>query len=120
MEPRAQTHSTQTNGKDQTGSFRANRAWGAFRRVFYALAWPAFALLRFGRLLGNWPRGVPELPSRAKLAPTLLAGFVADAAGQAVGFLSGAGDAGVRMLRFEFDRAAHVRASERALLEAGA
>jgi hypothetical protein len=43
---------------------------------------------------------------------------MADAVGQACGYLAGAGDAGARMLRFEFARASHVQESERTLLEA--
>ena len=83
------------------------------------MTWPAIALLRWLRMLAAWPSGVAELPGPSRLAPTLLVGLLFDAAGQAFGYLAGVGDAGARMLRFEFGRAAHVRPDERVLLEGG-
>jgi len=97
---------------------RAQR-WRAARRGGYALAWPAIALLRWLRALAAWPAGVPGLPGRARLAPALLAGFAADALGQAAGYLAGAGDAAARLVPFELGRAAGLRPAERALLGAG-
>ena len=64
-----------------------------------------------------WPDAAPGLPGRTRLAPTLLVGFAADAAGQALGYLAGAGDAPARLLRFEFARTSHVSAADRSLLD---
>ncbi len=94
------------------------RAWSAAKRAVYTLGSPAIPFLRWVRLLADWPGEVTGLPSRWRLAPALLVGLVADAAGQALGFAGGPGQASRRMLPFEFERAAHVRAEERTLVEA--
>ena len=60
-----------------------------------------------------WPRAVD--PARWRLAPMLVAGLAVDAAGQAVGYLFGSGDAVGRLARFEFGRSAHVTDEDRRL-----
>jgi glycosyltransferase involved in cell wall biosynthesis len=92
------------------------RSWSASRKLAYAAAWPAIALVRLVRMLSQWP-GSGAVPPRRRILPTLLAGLVADAAGQGAGYLAGAGGAARAMPRFEFQRVAHVRAAERTLLE---
>jgi hypothetical protein len=94
------------------------RSWSAARRAVYTLGSPAIPFMRWVRLLLDWPRDVQGLPSRWRLAPALLGGLVADAAGQALGFARGAGQASQRMLPFEFARAPHLRPEERSLVEA--
>jgi len=94
------------------------REWSVARRALYVLAWPAIPFVRLARRIAGWPSDVTALPGRWQLAPTLLLGLFADAAGQALGFANGAGEAGARMLRFEFGRGPHLRSAERHLVEA--
>jgi len=89
------------------------RAWSRPRRFLYAGAWAAIPFVRALSLFTNWPRSVPDLPSPARLGSLLLLGLVADAAGQGLGYLIGAGAAPTRLLRFEFNRAPFVQADER-------
>jgi hypothetical protein len=79
------------------------RKWSTGRRLVYGALWPLIGALRWIRLLCAWPSHAPGLPSRTRLAAPLLTGLMADAVGQACGYLAGAGDAGARMLRFEFE-----------------
>jgi hypothetical protein len=93
------------------------RDWPLSRRLVYAAAWPLIPLVRLGRMLASWP---PGAPSRARLAFVLLAGLVADGAGQALGYLAGRGQSARRMARYEFERSEHVRAAERYTTTQGA
>jgi glycosyltransferase involved in cell wall biosynthesis len=88
------------------------RTWPVAKRVLYAAAWPSIAIVRFARLLSAWPA---VAPSATRLGPVLFAGLVADAAGQGLGYLAGAGRAGKRMARYELNRPRHVRRAERVL-----
>jgi hypothetical protein len=90
--------------------------WSVARRLAYALLWPLIPIVRLKRILGEWPGKASGMPGRVRLIPTLLLGLVLDGAGQATGYLMGAGESTARMLPFEFERERHVVAREHALL----
>ncbi len=85
--------------------------WPTGRRLCYGAGAPLIPFVRLYRLLRSWPPAVA--PGRWRLAPVLAAGLAVDAAGQAAGYLLGAGDAVGRLAPFEFGRAAHVTAEDR-------
>lgn len=86
--------------------FAATRAmpWPWWRRVAFAAASPLVPLVRLRRHLGQ-ARGAGWTVSRvARLAPTLLAGLVADGIGQGIGSLAGAGQSRATLVAWEFYR----------------
>jgi len=74
--------------------FAARRAasWPVWRRLAYALAWPALAVVRFGRVMRAAVR-VGEQRRLFQLVPVSAVLVVCDGVGQAVGYLAGSGNA---------------------------
>lgn len=92
---------------------RANAGgWGPLRRLAYAGASPLIPLVRYARLRRELFAG-PGAPSERRLGPLLLLGLVFDAAGQALGFATGAGRSRERLATFEMDRVDHLNAADR-------
>lgn len=85
--------------------FAADRrvGWAPWRRAVYILGSPAIPLLRLRRALADLRRGGG--PHRA--IPPLLAGLLASAAGEAVGYSIGSGAQDPRIFLVELDREAY-------------
>lgn len=98
-------------GRLAAGSRASMERFSPLKRAIYTAASPLFPLLRLRTLRGKLGESGP------RVFPSLLAGLLLDAAGQALGFAFGPG-AKTRdgLARFEFDRVRHVRADERNLL----
>ena len=88
--------------------------WSKARRWMYVAASPLFPALRLRAL---WPvlRRHPDRPSLLRLAPLLSLALLADALGQATGFLFGAGSAARDTGFYDLDRRMFLTASDRAL-----
>ena len=87
--------------------------WSRGRRMLYAVASPAFPLLR---LRAMWP-GLRAHPARAEMpviAPLLALALVLDAVAQATGFAFGAGRSAVNAGLYDLDREPHLDAADRA------
>lgn len=96
------------------GARRAAEAqWPGWKRAAYAVLSPLIPLVRYWRmraeLFGNADPAITE----AKYGWALFVGLVFDAAGQAVGYLNGAGGAPQRLAVFEMDRLSHLTAYDR-------
>lgn len=94
--------------------------WGLPKRAVYAVASPLYPLIRFrqiwGQVLGH-PSHRPLLP---RVLPALAGALIADAAGQAVGYIRGAGRAVDILADFEAERMPHLISADRStLLEDG-
>ncbi|MCZ2837702.1 hypothetical protein [Modestobacter sp. VKM Ac-2985] len=93
---------------------RRQERWPAAKRVLYAVAAPLIPAVRFRRI-----RAEHLAPGRehARLFPRALPGMIAalvlDAAGQALGYLRGAGRAPEVLAVFEMDRMQHLRRRDR-------
>jgi hypothetical protein len=94
--------------------FAAGRArrWTRARRLAYALAFPAFPLLRLWRVVGH-----ARAAGRAGVLPRALApaavGLVVQAAGEAAGYLAGSGGSLRAMTEYEVRRLDHLAPGER-------
>lgn len=86
--------------------FAATRAlpWPAWRRMAFALASPLVPLVRLRRHVAHARQAGWALPRIAGLVPTLLLGLAADAIGQGVGMLAGAGRSRATLVAWEFHR----------------
>ena len=94
--------------------------WGWVKRAVYAVASPLYPLIRFrqiwGQALGH-PSHRSLLP---RVLPALSGALIADAVGQAVGYLTGAGRSVTTLADFEAERMPHVVVADRStLLEDG-
>lgn len=87
-----------------------SEGWGLGRRVLYALTFPLIPALRLARLFTGDRR-----PSLGRL-PAYAVGYGLDAAGQAVGYLIGAGKSLERLEAFEIDRFRHLVERDRKAL----
>jgi hypothetical protein len=101
------------------GASRA-RAWGPGRRLLYAAASPLIPAVRLWRCLREMRRLGRAAPSPIRLGPLLALGLTMDGAGQAMGYLFGAGGAVERVARFEFHRFRHVPEADRRAAQAAA
>jgi hypothetical protein len=105
------------------GSFHAGRVyaaarardWSRARRLLYAGAWPLLPLVRLARLLASWPQ-VEGMPGPLQLAPRIAVAFLADGAGQGLGYLTGSGASTDRLARFELGRVSQLSGAEGATL----
>jgi hypothetical protein len=87
--------------------------WSRGRRLLYAVASPAFPLLRLRAL---WPRlrAHPERRVLPRIAPLFALALVLDAFGQALGFALGAGQSARRAGRYDLNRWPYLCAADRA------
>jgi hypothetical protein len=87
--------------------------WSRARRIGYALASPAFPVLR---LRAMWPilRSHAARAEMPRIAPLLALVLVLDAFSQAVGFALGAGRSAVQAGIYDLDREPHLNAADRA------
>lgn len=88
--------------------------WSAAKRAAYAAGSPLIPLVRLRRFKRDLFDEGPHGALWKRVAPASLFGFVADAAGQAAGYLAGAGDAPHQLAEFEFHRMRHVTEADRA------
>lgn len=95
--------------------YAANRAadegWGLGKRGAYAALSPLIPVVRYVRMRKDLFAG-SDL-SEVKMGPWMFLGLVFDAAGQAAGYLKGAGGARDSLATFEMDRADHLSAADR-------
>lgn len=102
------------NGR-QFAAVRASE-WGRSRRLIFGLAAPLIPWVRAWRLcrfLGG--KGADATPWG--VLPTLLVGLHVDAAGQALGYLAGAGCAVEQLADYEFERTDFVRKDDHVRIE---
>lgn len=93
---------------------RAQQSWSPVKRWIYAVAAPLIPIVRFRRLHAeHLAPGCAHHRLSRRILPGLLAALVMDAAGQAAGYLRGAGRAPAVLAVFEMDRMQHLRASDR-------
>jgi hypothetical protein len=97
--------------------FAGNRAmgWPFWKRAIYTAGSPALPFLRTGRALRDLRRARAAQPLPV-LATTLFWLLAANAAGELVGYLFGAGDAMQRLTRHEFDRKIYLTPRDQALM----
>jgi hypothetical protein len=80
------------------------RRWSRHRRLAYALGGPLIPLVRFKRILGR-VRDVDGLAQRwARVLPAVAVGLCVDGAGEAVGYVLGAGNSPRSLADLEFRR----------------
>ncbi len=86
--------------------FAATRAldWSRMHRLAFALAAPLVPFVRMARHVAQgWRAGLPRI-LLVRMVPVLFAGLACNAAGEAVGALTGAGTSRAKMLAWEFHR----------------
>ena len=88
-----------------------SRSWRWWKRAIYFLGAPAIPVVRFVRIVRSDIR-FPPRPAHWQILLVLCADLLADAAGQAAGYLSGAGAAGEFLVKYEYDRSRHITADE--------
>jgi hypothetical protein len=77
--------------------------WGWPRRILYALSWPVIAMVRLPRVVGDARRaGRGEILLR--ILPAILAGLLASAFGEFLGYLGSIGNAQALLLEVELYR----------------
>jgi hypothetical protein len=95
----------------------AGADWSIVKRLLYAVAFPLIPLVRLWRLFeDHLAAGRPHHHLFPRVIPALLVALFADAAGQAAGYLRGAGAARGVLAVFEMDRLHHLTAADRRLL----
>ncbi len=78
------------------------RDWTPLRQAVYSLGSPLIPLVRFKRL---WPSvGRAQVPFVGRLCAALMFALSIDAAGQCVGYITGAGRAAQKLARLEYHR----------------
>ena len=97
------------------GAERAQEGgWGLPKRLAYAAAWPAIALVRLRRFHAeHLAGGRPHAHLWPRVLPGLVAALLLDALGQAAGYLRGPGRALDVLAVFEMDRVQHLSAADR-------
>lgn len=94
--------------------------WGWPKRLVYAGAAPLYPLIRFRQIWGQTLSHPSHRFLVPRVLPALSGALIADAIGQAVGYLSGAGQAVDTLADFEAERMPHIVVSDRnTLLESG-
>lgn len=93
---------------------RRQQGWSPGRRCLYAAAFPLIPLVRFRRIYAeHLAPGCAHHRLARRILPGMIAALVVDAAGQAVGYLFGAGRAPEVLAVFEMDRMQHLRRRDR-------
>ena len=95
------------NGRAFADTRSAN--WSLPRRLAFAAGSPLIPFVRLGRTLGHARRLARGPGFLARLVPTLCVGLAFDAAGQMIGYATGAGAAYEKMAEFEWHRMQHTR-----------
>ena len=90
-------------------------AWSTARRIIYAGGSPLIPLLRLRRVLSELRRARAGRARITRVLPLMAMILMVHAAGEAAGYLFGAGDTRDRYSEFETRRDRYVRAAERAL-----
>ncbi len=78
--------------------------WPRRRRAAYAAGAPLIPLIRLGRILSLARERRPAVDRRPAVLALVFVGLVLEAAGEAVGYVVGAGDVEARLVRFELHR----------------
>ena len=98
--------------------YAASRAratkWSIFRRLLYICGMPLIPFVRLKRVLRHIFRSGREHELLPDILPALSIGLVADAFGQLMGYVFGAGDAAQHRVSFELNRYRHVTEQDRA------
>ncbi|WP_299958629.1 glycosyltransferase family 2 protein [uncultured Modestobacter sp.] len=93
---------------------RRQERWSAVKRVLYAAAAPLIPVVRFRRIHAeHLAPGRAHAQLSRRVLPGMVAALLFDAAGQAAGYLRGAGRAPDVLAVFEMDRMQHLRRSDR-------
>ncbi len=96
------------------GARRATEAlWPVWKRAIYAAMSPLIPLVRYHRMRTELFTDADPAVTEAKYGWAVLVGLIFDAAGQAAGYLYGAGNAPQRLAVFEMDRLSHLTAYDR-------
>ena len=88
-----------------------SRSWSWWKRAIYFLGAPAIAVVRFVRVV-RIDIPFPRRPVYWQILLVLCADLFADAAGQAAGYLFGAGAAGEFLVKYEYNRSRYITADE--------
>nr|WP_281373797.1 glycosyltransferase [Parvularcula dongshanensis] len=92
----------------------ADGRWPIWKRAAYAGLSPLIPAIRYRRLRQElFGPARPNVTER-RFGPALLLGLAFDAAGQAAGYLAGAGGSAERLETFEMDRIQHLNPKDRA------
>jgi hypothetical protein len=78
--------------------------WPWYRRAVFTIASPGIPFLRFSRIQKNINRNNVSSRLYWRLLPALIVGLILDGIGQIVGYAAGIGDAGEKMVYYEFHR----------------
>jgi hypothetical protein len=78
-------------------------SWPILKRLVYVIASPGIPWLRLWRTR-KYIKTHPESSERLPLMFLILAGFIIEACGNAVGFISGVGDANQKIAQYEYHR----------------
>lgn len=125
LEPAARTHHANVSsftsalglhfqrGRILAAQHAARETWPNWRRRLYAAAMPLFPLMQLRRIAPELRRlGFSTPRSAATSTPALASALMAMAAGEAVGYLTGAGDATDRLEDYELNRQSHLSRRE--------
>ena len=97
------------------GARRASEGgWAPWKRAAYAGLSPLIPLVRYKRMRQELFDGSQPNVTERRFGPALLLGLIFDGAGQAAGYLAGAGGSADRLATFEMDRIQHLNAGDRA------
>lgn len=88
-------------------------AWPRARRLLFFVGTPLIPWVRLGRILRLTTKPAQSMPSRLRLLPALMVLLMADAMGEAFGYLLGAGTVRTELTKLELNRDRHLRANER-------
>lgn len=91
----------------------AEGKWPIWKRAAYAALSPLIPFVRYRRMRVELFTGRDPAVSEGKLGWALFTGLIFDGAGQAAGYLAGAGGAPRRLAVFEMDRLQHLTTHDR-------
>jgi hypothetical protein len=95
----------------------AGEGWSTAKRLAYALLWLLIPLVRLRGMAGEaFGAGRPLGEVRRRALPATVLALYLDAAGQAVGYLTGAGGSLAKLCTFEMDRVQHLCGADRRML----
>lgn len=107
------------HGGREYGARRASaEGWGSLRRVVHALAAPVSVPLQLAPVLRHVRASARSGELLPRIVPALSLAVCAGVAGETVGYLAGPGSSPAKVTAFKFHRLDHVRAADRALLDA--